>query len=43
MQDTFIEETYSNFWVKEVLQRQHQTTNHFSEKQGIYASFKHCN
>jgi hypothetical protein len=33
--------TYCNFSVEEVLECQHQTTDHFSQKQGIYAPFKH--
>ena len=34
--------THSNFGIKEVLEGQRQTTDHFSEKQSVYAPFKHC-
>lgn len=32
--------TYCNFFIKEVFESQHQASNHFSEKQCIYAPLK---
>ena len=34
--------TYSNIAIKEVLESEHETANHLSQKQCVYATLKHC-
>ena len=36
-------DTYSNFWLKEVLESQRQTANHFSKEECVNAPLKYCN
>lgn len=39
---SFMVNTYSNIAIKEVLESEHETANHLSQKQCVYATLKHC-